>query len=284
MAEGRAKVSRYRTISVKMWGDDRFSRLSRPNPNAQTLWVYLLTGPHTTALPGAFVAGEASLAEALGWPSVSLKKAFKEVLAEGLAEADTTTRLVFLPKALRHNPPQSPNVVIAWRKAFDELPDCALKQRIFECVASELSLLGKAEAFAEAFRKGSAYTFVESEQNRNRTGTEPKQKGMGRAASAATPPPEFLEITPPMAQLAAENGVSDIAGETEAMLDHFRAKGETRADWVATWRTWIRNSKRFGGSRGRHTETKADRNRQAAANLLSRFDSQDSSGGFGGDF
>src|SRR5688572_7750347 len=100
-------MSRYRTVSIKMWGDDRFLRLSSPKPNAQTLWIYLLTGPHTTALPGAFVAGEASLSEALGWPSVSLHKAFTEVLAEGLAEVDSKTRLVFIPKAVRHNPPQS---------------------------------------------------------------------------------------------------------------------------------------------------------------------------------
>lgn len=226
-----------------MWGDDRFSRLSKPAPNGQTLWIYLLTGPHTTALPGAFVAGEASLAESLGWPTVSFRKAFKEVLAEGLIETDTKTRLVFIPKALRHNPPQSLNVVIAWRKAFDELPDCALKQRIFEHVVSELKPLGKAEAFAEAFAKASTYVFVDTEQNRNRTGTEPKQT-LGRKA-APSPPPSVLEITQAMAEFAKENGVQDVAGETDSMLDHFRAKGEIRADWVATWRTWMRNVKKF---------------------------------------
>lgn len=263
-----------------MWGDDRFSRLSRPNPNAQTLWIYLLTGPHTTALPGAFVAGEASLAESLGWPTVSFRKAFKEVLAEGLIETDMRTRLVFIPKALRHNPPQSLNVVIAWRKAFDELPDCALKQRIFECVASELKPLGKAEAFAEAFVKGSTYAFVDTEQNRNRTGTEPKQMGRGRTACAVTPPPQVLEITPVMKQFAGEQGIANVEAETEAMLDHFRAKGESRADWLATWRTWMRNSKRFGDRNGKH-KSKTDRNRENAEKLLSRFDFEDGGRGVG---
>jgi hypothetical protein len=235
---------RYRPISIKMWGDDRFKRLSKPVPNGQTLWIYLLTGEHTTALPGGFVAGEAALAEALDWPIASFRKAFAEVLHEGLAEVDRSTRLVFLPKAVRHNPPQSPNVVIAWRKAFDDLPDCELKQRIYHHIVSELRALGKSEAYVEAFGKAFEHAFVESEQNRTVT----EQKGMGTRARKTSVPMQ-LEITGAMRSWATENQITvDLDSETEHMLDHFRGKGESRLDWVATWRTWMRNSKKWGHS------------------------------------
>ena len=44
-----------------MWGDKSFRELSAPQPCGQALWIYLLTGPHTTPLPGLFMAGEAGL-------------------------------------------------------------------------------------------------------------------------------------------------------------------------------------------------------------------------------
>lgn len=50
-------------VARRMWVDDKFCRLSRPQPNAQTLWKYLLTGPHSTSVPGLFLAGELGLGE-----------------------------------------------------------------------------------------------------------------------------------------------------------------------------------------------------------------------------
>lgn len=242
---------RYRPISVKMWGDDRFSRLSKAQPNGQTLWIYLLTGPHTSSLPTAFVAGEAGLAEALSWPLSSFRKVFAEVLREGLIEIDSRCRLVFIPKAVRHNPPQSPNVVVAWRKAFDELPDCILKQRIFTHTLAEIKALGKGEAFAQAFGEVSSYTFAESEQNRTLTEQDQSKSGERAPCGAAKPTkaPDRLEITPEMETWAKGEGFSksEIAKETPAMLDHFKANGKSKLDWVATWRNWMRNTRKFGG-------------------------------------
>ncbi len=63
--------------------------------------------------------------------------------------------------------------------------------------------------------------------------------------------PAELPITDSMRAWATENGItSPLEFETEKMLDHFRGKGETRLDWIATWRTWMRNSKKFNGSNG----------------------------------
>jgi hypothetical protein len=161
-SNGKPKLNpdRYRLITVKMWDDDRFKSLSKPKPNGQSLWVYLLTGQHTTAFPGVFIAGEAALAEALDWPFPSFRRAFKEILDSGMANYDPKHRLVYLPKAVLHNPPQSPNVVIAWRKVYDLLPDCPLKYQLHQQTITNLECLGFGEAFTkafgEAFKKGSA--------------------------------------------------------------------------------------------------------------------------------
>jgi hypothetical protein len=81
-------MGRYRKTDPRMYGDERFQRLSKPQPNGQTLFRYLFTGPHTTNIPGLFTAGEAGLAEALGWPLKAFREAFREGLVEALRRRD----------------------------------------------------------------------------------------------------------------------------------------------------------------------------------------------------
>ena len=165
---------RYRKISTRMWADARFLMLSTPKPNGQSLWLYLLTGPHTNNIPGLFVAGEAMLAEALGWDMEGFREAFaelsSEVVADDMTEAQAMTlrrrcvdghseamvkvdwnhRVVFLPASIKHNEPASPNVVKGWRVAWSEVPDCPLKLQAWESLHDSLkSSLG--DKFATAF-------------------------------------------------------------------------------------------------------------------------------------
>ncbi len=142
----------YRRISVRMYGDIRFMRLSPVLPSGQALWIYAITGPHTGPIPGVFVAGRAALAEALNWDAEPFAKAFREVLAEGLAEFDERTRLWFIPNAVRHNMPPNPNVVKSWRTTWLQLPECALRDRIYDHLSAVLSEVG--ESFGKAFEEG----------------------------------------------------------------------------------------------------------------------------------
>jgi len=163
---------RYRKVSTRIWADDRFLRLSKSQPSAQTLFLYLITGPHSTSLPGLFVAGEAMLAEALGWDLKGFREAFAELSRVGsgdgheypLAVADWTTRLVFLPRAIRHNPPENPNIVKGWKATWAELPECDLKAFAHSVFEAEISMIGDghAKAFASSIErpKGSGKGFV----------------------------------------------------------------------------------------------------------------------------
>jgi hypothetical protein len=138
-----------------MYADSSYRALSKPQPNGQSLWVYLLTGPHTTSIPGLSTAGEAAMAEALGWPLEGFRYAFGEVLAKGMAKADWEARVVWVPKAVKYNPPESINVVKSWAKAWEEIPDCALKVTAFTTLKAFME--GMPDAFRYAFMHAIPY-------------------------------------------------------------------------------------------------------------------------------
>jgi hypothetical protein len=143
-------VAKFSKIDRRMHGDEKFRRLSRPGPNAQSLWQFLLTGQHNTNVPGVFVLGEAAMAEHFDWPLEDTKRCFAEILDLGMARYDRATRLVWLPNALRHNQPESANVVVSWRAVLPELPECALREELVAHLRAAMAERGP--GYAEAFR------------------------------------------------------------------------------------------------------------------------------------
>jgi len=141
-------MSRYRKIEVRTWSDEKFRQLSPMQPSGQALWFFLLTGPHTGPIPGLFRAGRAALAEDLGWDLEAFDKAFEEVFAKGMAKADFKARLVWLPNALKHNKPESPNVVRSWRTELDLLPECTLRSEAIAHITKIIDHIGPAHAQA----------------------------------------------------------------------------------------------------------------------------------------
>lgn len=142
-------MSRYRKIEVRTWSDEKFRELSPIPPSGQGLWFFLLTGPHTTAIPGLFRAGRAAMAEELNWDQKDFDKAFQEVSWQGMAKADFKAKLVWLPKAIQHNKPESPNVVRGWRVELDLLPECDLKREAIAGIREALE--GAGPSYVEAF-------------------------------------------------------------------------------------------------------------------------------------
>ena len=142
-------MSRYRKVEVRTYGDEKFRRLSPILPCGQGLWLYLITGPHTTAIPGLFRAGRAGMAEELGWPLEDFDKAFGEVSAQGMAKADFQNRVIWIRNALKHNSPASPNVVMSWAAELDLIPECALKCEAISGIQEFLGTLHP--AYLQAF-------------------------------------------------------------------------------------------------------------------------------------
>jgi hypothetical protein len=148
-----AERGRYSRVSRRIWNDSNFRSLSQPKPCGASLFFRLLTGPELTSIPGLFQAWDSGLAQALGWSSKDFAKAFGEISAQGLAKADWSVGLVWLPKAIQHNEPESPNVVVGWRTPWSELPECSLKDEAHSSLLSWAE--AKGEAWAKAFEKAS---------------------------------------------------------------------------------------------------------------------------------
>jgi hypothetical protein len=121
-------MSRYRKVEVKMWGDAKFRELSAQKPSGQSLWIYLLTGPLTSDLPGILVTGKKALISELGWSSNDFESAWEEIERLEMALADWDAKLIYLPNALKHNPPANPNIIKRWKNTWDVLPECPLSQ------------------------------------------------------------------------------------------------------------------------------------------------------------
>ena len=161
----RGLMSRYRKVDKRTWSDEKYRNLSSPPPCGKHLWLYLITGPHTGPIPGLFRAGEAAMAEDLGWPLEGFREAFREVSSKGMAKADWEAKLVWLPKALKYNKPASPNVVKSWANEWDELPECALRNQAFQAIKAFLEGFG--EGFRKAFGKACANQEQEQEQEQD---------------------------------------------------------------------------------------------------------------------
>jgi len=177
---------RFSKVTRRMWLDREFQELSAPPPNAQTLWQRLLTGPELTAIPGLFPAYDVQLARALRWPLKAFREAFREVLSKGWVEVDWDAGLVWVPKAFKHNRPESPNVVKGWRQAYDRLPECDLRDRALDELKTNVFHMGKGfqeafqkafpEAFEKAKRKPKAKTSANQEQEQEQEQDLPKEE------------------------------------------------------------------------------------------------------------
>lgn len=186
-------MARYRKIDVRVWNDGKFRSLSAPPPNAQTLWLYLLTNPDTTSIPGLFCAGEAALSEALRWPLAGFRKAFVELMEKGMVKASWQDRVVWIPNAIRYNPPESPNVVLAWAKAWDNVPECPLRAEALEHLRRFVQTLRP--AFLKAFTEGFAEAFPEAFQE-DSSQPSPNQNQEPEPEPEQEPPPPTSSAEP----------------------------------------------------------------------------------------
>lgn len=176
----KTKRDPYRKVKVKMWDSPGFKALSALAPSGQSLFIYLLTGPFTSAIPGLFKGGRAAMAEELGWEQEAFDEALNEALSIGLVEVDLKARLVWIPEAIQDNPPESPNVVKSWAKPFENLPDCPLKLKAWDSLRS--ASYAVSEPFGMAFDKAIAKPSAEAlfkprgNQESRRTGEQEVKK------------------------------------------------------------------------------------------------------------
>ncbi len=278
-------MARYRKIDIRMWGDREVLRLSRPQPNGQSLWVYLLAGPATGIIPGAYRVREGGLADELGWPLEAFREAFAEVNGDAfrdgvghgahkpLAKADWDAGMVWVPNGIKHNPPQSIHVITSWSETWDELPECDLKLEAYHGLRAFVEGMSKGflKAFDEAIprpswkasQKASAIQDQDQDQDQDQEG-EPARahaiRGPGvRGANghaAPSPAPRASEDSASQkltARQAAERELDDLDPPFGPV------------DLLPCWKLWASWEEVAGKGRGSCGECQPHRNRLTVA-------------------
>ena len=71
--------------------------------------------------------------------------------------------------------------------------------------------------------------------------------------------PEPFNVTGDMRKWAAERtpGVS-LTNETEKFVNHWRGNGQTKLDWIATWRNWLLKAQEYANQRTSHPQRTAN--------------------------
>lgn len=155
----------------------KFNALS---DKGKLVFFFLLTHPHMTPL-GAMRGSIQGFAAELQWTEKAFRKAFQEVLSKGMAKHDERAFFVRLPNFIKHNPPESPNVIKAWEKCFEDIPECTEKALMMQEVEGYVEGLSK--GFQEAFREGIAKAMPNQEQDQEQeqdiTPSYPPQGGEG---------------------------------------------------------------------------------------------------------
>ena len=164
-------TKRWSAVTRAMWTDERFLSLSGPAPNAQTLWLYLLTNPHQISIPGLLPLGAGAIADGLDWSKEDVKVHLKELEEAGMIKICYRPALIFLPNSIHHNQPANPNQIKGWRNGFDNLPDTPLRHLAILTLREGVrpSLLHSFESFfGEALDRANIELAENAKPTRNR--------------------------------------------------------------------------------------------------------------------
>lgn len=159
----------YRKIDCRISNDKKFRSLSL---EARYAWFFILTKRELAPL-GAFSSSlealaieqgtvqylsekeslTGSLSESLSLDMVEVfRKAYLELVKEGLILYDKTEHLIYIPNFLKYNLPESPNVIKSWNSAIDSLPECELRDFIF-AKSAEFIINNQSDSFKKALPK-----------------------------------------------------------------------------------------------------------------------------------
>lgn len=171
----------YRKVDTRLWDDERVAPLSAL---AKLTWLCLLTGPHTTGLPGLYSCGIATLSESMREGIDTVSKAVADLVATGMVQFNPTVRVVRVPNAPRYNPCANEKVLKGWFALWKSIPDCAEKFSHIERLRDSL------DPSSPWVEKGWAGTFgTVSVPSRYRIRTVPNSTATTTTAATTSPIP-----------------------------------------------------------------------------------------------
>lgn len=175
-------AAKYRKVSTSIWKDAKVRKLSE---RGKFVLIYLLTHPNMTSF-GAVDGNIPGLAFELQWPASRFRKAVRELSNAGMIKIDDECGLIWFPKFFKHNPPENPNVIKSWAGGFNDLTECAVRDKIL------LALQETSRSISDQFLKKFEEFFAEFlDDYEERTGQE---VGRAPAPDAKADAAESAEI------------------------------------------------------------------------------------------
>ncbi|KXX64035.1 hypothetical protein [Marichromatium gracile] len=278
----------YGRIHTRFWEQPEITALS---VEARLLAVYLLSSPHSNLL-GCYRLPKGYVADDLRLDEAALERAFADLEGLGLVHRCAVTGWLLLPNHLKYNPIDNGNQAKAALKLIAKVPPTAtLLAALRAAIRAHAgryadTLLGAARLATETAdgtgpdkgsAKGSAKGSPDPRANQEQEQQQDQQQEPERSR-AARPNARGARLTltrlPPAWRAFAEQTRPDLDPEhTWAQFrDYWVAKPGregVKADWLATWRNWVRReappaTARRGGS----GTALAARNRAAVATWL----------------
>ncbi len=181
-------MATWRPVDNRVWSDRKFLSLSE---DGRVLWLFLLTTTFAKSIPGVIVAGEAALAEELGWKVERYRKGFGELVEKRLA-VSRDGRLIWLRNGLKYQRIAGPNSIKGMSKIWDNIPDCALKHELWQALKvackswDRLFAKGFPEPIVDTFANGS---IQEQEQDQDQEQDQEQEIEESASPSAGSSSP-----------------------------------------------------------------------------------------------
>ena len=227
----------YRTIDCDTWDDPWFASLT---PRGKFLFLYFITNRRTSAV-GCFEITLRQIEFETGLDQKQIDSALEELASRIVWWPDL--QVVFVRNFYKHQAgnSNSENFRKAAIKALLDFPE-VVRTAVGDAYPDLMdpSVWDRYGIPMPSPRDGD-----------NKTVTEKKQRGSTRTRaqkSPTSPIPADFKATDEMYAWAASNGLGRkiVDAETAQFIDYHQGKDSRQVDWVATWRTWMRNTHRFG--------------------------------------
>lgn len=235
----------YRTIDASLWTDQKIRKLK---PIDRLVFLYLITNPHTH-VSGLYYLPNLIAQHETGLSANQLKSAENTLSEMGFCQFDPANELVWVLKMFRYQGKGKKNTLSAAHHIQKDIHNSFLINRFLRAYPEvrEAIKIPYPDFAVDATPENGERIPENGERISDRAAFAAKQK------QPQTIPSDFT-VTDDMKAwgIKPENGFTDqdIARETPVFVDHFTAKGERKSDWVAAWRNWMRNSRKFGGRNG----------------------------------
>ena len=234
----------YGVVSPRFWIGATGKAL-RGNAPAQVLALYLMTSPHANMI-GVFHCPLIYMAHETGLGMEGASKALQSLIEAGYCTYDEASETVFVHRMAAYQVAESlkvgDNRVKGVEREWQNIGTASLKQAFFAIYSVAFHLPGEAKKTSPSEAPSKPLASQEQEQEQEQEKKAPSAKSPRGCALREdwTLPDDWR------AWAEKERPDVDVLTVADSFRDYWVAKpgrDGRKADWLATWRNWVRNQR-----------------------------------------